>query len=333
MGVLAVYGVQDASTLLYYGLHNLQHRGQEGGGIATFDENGKSFRYRGLGLLNEIFTNGEVAKLKGNLGIGSVKYANASKEGLDNVQPVFFHHRSGDFAVASDGNLVNSRQIKDYLEKLLYCAQKYDADIVQCDFTKDPQTLGQPTAPGQKAITLIYDEDILRDYLRLGVPKVFACGKLYKSGLFQDVRYPFGLIDEDNYTTFKLMYGIHVFININRQMYYYRTNMESITNMAFSERKFGILKSPDAIREFLKDKTTEYNDDVDYYDMRQNIQLYNNAVQANAEDQFAVQLKPVYDKLMNYKDKHIGIDLKYRMMLQLLKQSKPLYKKMIQTLR
>ena len=35
MGVLAVYGVQDASTLLYYGLHNLQHRGQEGGGIAT----------------------------------------------------------------------------------------------------------------------------------------------------------------------------------------------------------------------------------------------------------------------------------------------------------
>ena len=103
--------------------------------------------------------------------------------------------------------------------------------------------------------------------------------------------------------------------------------------MALSERKFGILKSPDAIREFLKDKTTEYNDDVDYYDMRQNIQLYNNAVQANAEDQFAVQLKPVYDKLMNYKDKHIGIDLKYRMMLQLLKQSKPLYKKMIQTLR
>ena len=50
MGVLAVYGVPDASTLLYYGLHNLQHRGQEGGGIATFDENGKSFRYRGLGL-------------------------------------------------------------------------------------------------------------------------------------------------------------------------------------------------------------------------------------------------------------------------------------------
>ena len=117
MGVLAVYGVQGASTLLYYGLHNLQHRGQEGGGIATFDENGVSHRYRGLGLLNEIFNNGQVSKLTGSLGIGCVKYANASRAGLDNVGPFFFRHHSGDFAVASDGNLVNSKQIAGYLEK------------------------------------------------------------------------------------------------------------------------------------------------------------------------------------------------------------------------
>ena len=117
MGVLAVYGVQDASTHIYYGLHNLQHRGQEGGGIATFDKEGKFCRYRGLGLLSEIFTNGELNHLPGTLGIGSVKYANASKDGLDNVEPLFFHHRSGDFVVAADGNVVNSRQIADYLEK------------------------------------------------------------------------------------------------------------------------------------------------------------------------------------------------------------------------
>ena len=46
MGVLAVYGVKDASRRIYYGLHNLQHRGQEGGGIATFDGNGKYYHYR-----------------------------------------------------------------------------------------------------------------------------------------------------------------------------------------------------------------------------------------------------------------------------------------------
>jgi amidophosphoribosyltransferase len=117
MGVLAVYGVPNASTFIYYGLHNLQHRGQEGGGIATFDENGKSYRFRGQGLLSEIFTNGEIGELKGSMGVGSVKYANASKGGPENVEPLFFRHKSGNFVVAGEGNLVNARQISDYLEK------------------------------------------------------------------------------------------------------------------------------------------------------------------------------------------------------------------------
>ena len=117
MGVLAVYGVPDAATLIYYGLHNLQHRGQEGGGICTFDEHGEAHRYRGLGLLSEIFTNGELKTLPGTQGLGSVKYANASKGGLDNVEPLFFHHLTGDFALAGEGNIVNSRQIMDSLQK------------------------------------------------------------------------------------------------------------------------------------------------------------------------------------------------------------------------
>ena len=117
MGVLAVYGVQNASNYIYYGLHNLQHRGQEGGGIITFDKDGNGHRHRGQGLLSEIFTNGELDQLPGELGIGSVKYANASKGGLDNVEPLFFHHQSGDFAIAGEGNLVNARQIAALLER------------------------------------------------------------------------------------------------------------------------------------------------------------------------------------------------------------------------
>ena len=117
MGILAVYGVANASTYIYYGLHNLQHRGQEGGGIATFDEKGNSYRHRGLGLLSEVFTNGEVEQLKGSMGVGSVKYANASKGGPENVEPLYFRHKSGNFVVAGEGNLVNAKQIADYLEK------------------------------------------------------------------------------------------------------------------------------------------------------------------------------------------------------------------------
>ena len=67
MGVLAVYGVRDASTLIYYGRHNLQHRGQEGAGIAVCDPAGNFNRIRGLGLLSEVFNEKAIASLQAQL--------------------------------------------------------------------------------------------------------------------------------------------------------------------------------------------------------------------------------------------------------------------------
>ena len=117
MGVLGVYGVPNASTYLYYGLHNIQHRGQEGAGIVTFDDKGQPDRHRGLGLLSEVFKEGHVHGLEGSVGIGSVKYANVRKGGLDNVDPILFYQSKGDFAVACDGNIINARQLELLLEK------------------------------------------------------------------------------------------------------------------------------------------------------------------------------------------------------------------------
>ena len=117
MGVLAVYGVKNASTYLYYGLHNMQHRGQEGAGMATFNADGQCLRYRGQGLVNEVFHPENIASLAGEIGLAAVMYANVAKVGLDNVQPLFFHHKSGDFAIASDGRVINAAQVRNYLEK------------------------------------------------------------------------------------------------------------------------------------------------------------------------------------------------------------------------
>lgn len=109
--------MRNTSTLIYYGLHNLQHRGQEGAGMAVFSENGQCGRHRGLGLVDKVFCPETIGKLTGKIGIGAVCYANAAKAAMDNVQPIFFHHKSGDFAIAGDGNVVNSKQIAEYLEK------------------------------------------------------------------------------------------------------------------------------------------------------------------------------------------------------------------------
>lgn len=115
-GVFAVYGVPDAAELTYYGLHSLQHRGQEGCGIVTADERGTLKRIKGEGLVSEVFNEERLAGLKGNMAIGHVRYSTTGGGGIENVQPFLFRHNTGDFALAHNGNLVNSAPLRRFLE-------------------------------------------------------------------------------------------------------------------------------------------------------------------------------------------------------------------------
>ena len=72
-GVFGVYGVPDASTLVYYGLHALQHRGQEGCGIVSVDDTGRLRRIKGEGLVTEVFKEPALAPLAGRMAIGHVR--------------------------------------------------------------------------------------------------------------------------------------------------------------------------------------------------------------------------------------------------------------------
>jgi amidophosphoribosyltransferase len=114
-GVFGVFCCENAADLTYYGLHALQHRGQEGCGIATSDGE-EIYRERGEGLVTEIFSGKKLANLKGDCAIGHVRYSTAGGGGIDNVQPFFFRHHTGDFALAHNGNIVNSRGLKQMLE-------------------------------------------------------------------------------------------------------------------------------------------------------------------------------------------------------------------------
>ena len=115
-GVLGIYGVPDAAGLAYYGLHTLQHRGQQGCGIVTVDAQGEFHRVKGDGLVTEVFNESKMALLPGNMAIGHVRYSNAGCKGTENLQPFLFHHNSGDFALANNGQIVNYRQLREELE-------------------------------------------------------------------------------------------------------------------------------------------------------------------------------------------------------------------------
>jgi len=115
-GVFGVYGHPEASFLCYYGLHALQHRGQESAGICTSD--GEAFHYhRGMGLVKEVFDNEKLAALKGNRAIAHVRYSTSGESKLANAQPLVFKYREGDLAIATNGNLVNAGNIRRALER------------------------------------------------------------------------------------------------------------------------------------------------------------------------------------------------------------------------
>lgn len=115
-GVFGVWGVEDAASITYYALHSLQHRGQEGCGIVRVQD--RRFKHvKGEGLVSEVFTEANLGKLQGgNMALGHVRYTTAGGGGIENIQPFVFHHNTGDFALAHNGNLVNSAPLRRYLE-------------------------------------------------------------------------------------------------------------------------------------------------------------------------------------------------------------------------
>ncbi len=114
-GVFGVFGSEDASVLTALGLHGLQHRGQEGCGIVSFDA-GRFYTERHLGLVGEHFSGADVPeRLPGASAIGHTRYATQGGTILRNVQPLFAELAFGGFAVAHNGNLTNARDLRNRL--------------------------------------------------------------------------------------------------------------------------------------------------------------------------------------------------------------------------
>ncbi len=117
-GVIGFYNVPDASRLAYYGLFALQHRGQESAGIVSMDDSsGRTYSYRQMGMVTEIFTKNILKKLPGNRAIGHVRYSTHGVSAPRNIQPLVVEYHWGTFAVAHNGNLVNSDKLRKRLQE------------------------------------------------------------------------------------------------------------------------------------------------------------------------------------------------------------------------
>ncbi len=118
-GIVGAYSHNKSHNIsreIYYGLYALQHRGQESAGISA--HNGKEMRtYRGMGLVCDVFNNGNIEGLEGNVGIGHVRYSTTGKSQIQNSQPFISKFDMGSIAIAHNGDIINSMELRRELEE------------------------------------------------------------------------------------------------------------------------------------------------------------------------------------------------------------------------
>lgn len=116
-GVFGIYAPEeDVTKLIYFGLYALQHRGQESAGIATF-QGDKLYIHKGMGLVSQVFKESILEQLPGDLGIGHTRYSTTGSSQIINAQPFIVETRLGPLAIAHNGNLVNTTELREELIK------------------------------------------------------------------------------------------------------------------------------------------------------------------------------------------------------------------------
>ena len=135
-GVFGIYGTNgiNAARYIYYGLTALQHRGQESAGMAICDTCGpigNISAHKDMGLVSEIFCGDILEKMKGNIGIGHVRYSTAGGSTKENAQPVFINYAKGTVALSHNGNIINIDEIrKELIDEGAVFSGNADSEVI-----------------------------------------------------------------------------------------------------------------------------------------------------------------------------------------------------------
>ena len=112
--IVGVFGASKASTVAYYALFALQHRGQEATGISTADGEHITM-YKKKGMVSDVFSQSALDNLDGRCAIGHNRYSTAGKQSTNDSQPVFAKYKLGEMSIVHNGNLVNKHEVRDEL--------------------------------------------------------------------------------------------------------------------------------------------------------------------------------------------------------------------------
>ncbi len=143
-GIVGIVGTSPVNQQIYDALTMLQHRGQDAAGIATAAE-GELCARKGSGLVRDVFTQDHMLELRGNVGIGHVRYPTAGCDGISEAQPFYVNAPYG-MVLAHNGNLTNARELAEVLirEDRRHLNTSSDSEVLLNVLASELQRVGTP---------------------------------------------------------------------------------------------------------------------------------------------------------------------------------------------
>src|SRR5215217_2587141 len=140
-----VFGIRaperDVARLAYFGLHALQHRGQESAGVAV-SEDGRLTVMKDMGLVTQVFSERNLGALSGQLAIGHTRYSTTGSSAWANAQPLLHHGSARTIALGHNGNLVNASDLREELEETgTRLVTTSDTELIAALIADDPAPL------------------------------------------------------------------------------------------------------------------------------------------------------------------------------------------------
>ncbi len=162
-----IFGIRaperDNARLAYFGLHALQHRGQESAGIAVCDE-GRLYGLRDMGLVTQVFNEQSLRGLQGQLAIGHCRYSTTGGSHWENSQPLILRGRARTVALAHNGNLTNVEELRAELARQrVRLSTSSDSEIVAALIANDERPLEEAIASAMSRLVGAYSIVALAD--------------------------------------------------------------------------------------------------------------------------------------------------------------------------
>src|SRR5438067_2512366 len=149
-GVFGIHAAdRDVARLTYFGLHALQHRGQESAGIAV-SERGRLTALRDLGLVTQVFDERSLSGLEGDVAIGHTRYSTTGANAWANAQPILHHGRARTVALGHNGNLINAAELREAEGARMTSTS--DSEVIAALIANDERPLAQAIAAAMERL-------------------------------------------------------------------------------------------------------------------------------------------------------------------------------------